>query len=270
MAYRAIPPVQSGGGTIESIASADGSITVTDGTGPDVDLALTPGECASPDWFGQMRNTFVTKTGLSPLTWSVLYESDFADFNKTVAIAGGQSSGTGAGAAYENGVGGILKLTSPNSGAGYGEWQQGGAGFNPIGNVRTKRFMCAYRLSIGTAPAAASRVVAGFFCAANIIGIGYSGAQANWQYCRGANAANITATDEAIDSSGSVYMTLYVANFDLTSIVVNPDVAGGHADVVGEVVGNLPNNIAYGYLWNEGAGSADVIRLDKVLICAEL
>lgn len=225
-------------------------------------------------WQAYMENIFSSQTGMSDLQWSTVAFEDFGRSAFSASGIGAQTSGTGASAQYASTGsfgGGVLKLTSTSSGAGYADYDVAGtSGFPCVTNMRTKRWMIGGRIASGTATAANDRVTFGLLGGSNIIGLGWSGAATNWQYCRGAAPTNISDTGSAIDTSGNSFRTLLLANFDLTNVAYCIDVLGGAAIVNVEAVSNLPANSFYQYMWNEGQGTSTVIILDKVIVCAEM
>jgi hypothetical protein len=266
-------PAAGGAGTVDTDTTLTG-----DGSSGDP-LGVNPVAARAPDWFGYCKTLFQQYTGLSPIAWSSIYENDFATTSNGVGATnagdGFQASGAGAVAVYTNLVGGVVKATG-SSGAGYCDWTSNtsAAGWQTIGNLRTKRWAVAYRISIGTTPAAASRITAGVFSSTNVIsGLGYSGAQANWQYCRGAAPTNIADTGQPITvSAGGTtgYLTIIMGNFDLTNVSYIIDAVTSVTLVTAEAVSNLANGGAQAYIWNEGTGASDVYHIDKALVMTEL
>lgn len=224
-------------------------------------------------WFGYMRNLFQGQTGLSQLAWSPAIEFDFADGAQNTAVRGFQLSGTGAAATQQALPGGVIKVTGPTA-AGYADWTNSGVGpYATVSNARTKRWMVATRVAVGTAPASASKVCLGILAAGGtFVGLGYVGAQTAWQYVRGSTPANIASTGKtiAVDSTGATgYVSMLLANFDLTSVTYNVDVTGGASQVAVEAVTNLPNGVVAPYFFNEGT-AGDIYFLDKVCMYGEL
>ncbi len=222
----------------------------------------------TPSSTGYWQALFQQKTGLNPLSfWT--YDLEFADGNRAAGSTNGYGtvvSGTGATAALA--AGGVMVLTGPSAGAGAADWSQAAAANQPS-NARTKRWIAAYRLACGKAPGAASRVSAGVYVTTTMIGLGYGGADANWQYTRAVNnVTDVVDTGTAIDSSGSVYVWNYLYN-DGTNVNYCIDAQGGGLQAIAEASSNIPSAAGYFYLWNEGTGQADVIKLDTVVICCE-
>lgn len=207
-------------------------------------------------------NFFEGKTGLHPLSYWT-FEQDFNDGNRTAANYGTSPAGTGATASLISPT--VLQLQGTTAGAGNCDWFQAPSAIE-IADVRTKRWMFAYRLSCAHAPAAASRVAAGFFASTGniMVGLGYGGAVANWQYSRATNTvANTLDTGKAIDSSGNVFPWVYLFN-DGTNVRYCIDVLGGGVEATAEVAANLPVSPGYMYLMNNGAGASDLVKLDTV------
>lgn len=266
--YTNIPPASGGGGTV----TTDGVTIQGDGSGGSP-IAQKPSAALTPDSQGYFYALFQQKTGLSPLAfWS--YYNDFANHWAATTGAngqGGQAAGTGSGVSYNTTSGnGVLSLKSTTAGAGYGEWTLAGASnIINIVNVRTKRWLVAYRVACASAPAAASRVCAGIFVGGTtMVGLGYGSAAANWKYCRGVPVAEIADTGKVIDTSGNSYLWMYIYN-DLTNIRYCIDVVGGATETVGEVSTNVASSTGVPYFWNEGAASADTLNLDAVAGCIE-
>lgn len=265
-----------GSGTVTSVTSTGSTMTITNPTGPAVNVDISQAAARAPDWFGYMAVYFQQQTGLAPLAFSCMLEKDFADGNLTAAQQGMQISGTGSAYTYSQTPSGAIKCAGPSSGSGYCDWAnspQGASSWPNIPNVRTKRWITAFRATVGKTPTSGSSVNFGLYAGSTYVGLGYVGAQTNWQYVRGSTPANITDTGSAIsvDSTGGTgYRTMFVANLDLSHVTYNIDVLGGAANVNVEAITNIPSSAAYPYVYNEGAGAGDIYYLDKVIVCVEL
>lgn len=256
------------GGTVQF--SRDKGLTWTA-----VSSGAASANCVVADWFGAAQNAFAAATGLANFTFAKIYENDFADTNKPVpkdnAGQGFQVAGTST-AAYTNLPGGVIQADA--SATGYADWTSNGStGWTTIPNIRTKRWMVAYRLAIGSTPAAASALSAGIY-AGSYIGIGYAGAAATWKVGRGATPIATQVLDTgiaiAVDATGATgYRSMAIGNFDLANWAYMPDLTASTTPVTLEAVSNLPNATAQAYLRNAGT---DPLRyfLDKAVIFVEL
>lgn len=217
---------------------------------------------------------FKAKTGLNPLSfWS--HDNDFVDSHKQLTSTGGQgffpSSTNGATAAYiAGGISGAVQMLSGVTGAGYCDWSlsQGGSILH-IPNLRTKRWMAAYKIAIGTAPSAGSRVAMGAYGSPDMVGLGFGDDDTTWHYCRANNdVVDVFDTGKAIDSSGSVYLWMYIFN-DGTHVRVCVDVEGGGIEQIADVSSNLPNIAGYFYGWNHGDATGDAVNFDAYVVMCE-
>lgn len=233
------------------------------------------GNSAAADWFGQMQNIFAAKTGLNPLQWSASIRNDFT--NNTGLL----QAGTGATSTIlDNPVSGtgVANFLGPSSGNGLAYWLEGGSARSQLPNMRQKRWMIASRVAVGTVPNSHTTVVVGAF-SGTFVGIGFAGAApGTWHYVRGSQLDSNTTTQAnvdlgvTLDTSGSVYVTAYVANFDLTNVVANANV-GIASDIIVEAAANMTNGAGYTILQLAavgGGGGADIVRADKLILCSEL
>lgn len=230
-------------------------------------VSAASGSASGETYFSTL---FQSKTGLSPMSISS-YFNDFTEGALTAGSLGWQVSvGT---ATISTTLGGGVVVSVAPAGVGYADWTPGAASqANQIVNLRTKKWMVGYRLAVASAPAAASRVSCGVYngTTPTYVGIGYNAADTFWQYLRGATigATVKTATTQTLDSTGNVYLWMYLYN-DATSIYYNTDVLAGNADVAAEASSNLPSGVGMPYLYNEGNGSGDTLRVDAAFCYAE-
>ena len=270
-----------GGGAITTDATLTGAGTVPS------PLGVNPVAQLAPDWYGYMNTLFQQKTGASPIGISEKWRLHAAWFNLPIGATGNGAISGGAGTqaptpvAYSATIGGgVIVLTGGSLGNTFADIDSGGPSSfrTQLTNVKTKRWMVASQIGFGKAPAAGSFYSMGLSLsgvAPFFIGIGYAGAQTVFNYVNASSGGfqaitNVLSTDKTVpvDNTGATFLTQYVANFDLTNVVVNPDVAGGHADVNGGLVSALSSATASAYLYNEGTNS-DIFFVRKMILLSE-
>lgn len=273
----------SGTGSGSSSVTTDPSLT---GVGtPGSPLGVNPVSTLAPDFRGKCVNTFLQKSGLTPGQITVHDEQDFTWFGLGVGSGGAgavTNSVGGATVAFSATIGGgVVVLTGGTSGTSYADWDRGGpSGFRTeYLPIKSRRWIQCYRVGTGTTPGANTNFGFGIYLAGvapYFIGIGAHGAQSvfNLVYgtanTTGAALTNVLATDVAIvvDATGATYKTMYVANFDLVHLTINPDVEAGHADIQADLISNLAtDSVASGYIFNEGTSGSNG---DKLFLDAEV
>lgn len=219
---------------------------------------------------GWAETIFVQKTGLSSSAYAVITQ-EFEE-STNVAMSGTfTAAGTGA---VQSGTAlgtGIVTLLGPSSGAGSIKWWLGPTPQAEIRQLRTSRWMMAMRMAAGATPDSHSVMMAGANNAGvlNTFGIGYVAAASTWHYVR--NSVQGVDLGTAIDGSGSVFVTCYVANFDLTNVVANMNPASG-SDVICEAVTNLVNGASFPEVAVAPSGTVaqqDKLALDWFQLIAE-
>lgn len=255
---------------IQTDATLTGAGTVASPVGANPAAALTP------DFAGYFKAKFQQLTGLSPLQYSA-YCEDFSQ--QSLGIGGGAqgaiSSGTGAGWAWDNTLGGgVMTSTAPSSGGGYADWSTGGSLTNGnLGNVKTKHWMTVYRAAITHAPSAASNVWFGPTAGSTQMGLGYSAGQTTWHYVRGTGSVPTSLVDTGITitstASPPAFFWMWLRS-DTTNVKYCFDVVGGCTETTAEASSGLPSTVGgRAYLGNEGTASSDTIKLDAVCVFSQ-
>jgi hypothetical protein len=232
----------------------------------------------------KLADIFQKKTNLNPQQWSMIVNEPFNelyDFNNA-GYRGWKTDGSGtAQFLYQNTGGGVL-ADSVNSSSdvqwglmppGIGSFLDGLIGTN----IGTKRWMSSAQLRVDTVPSSTSMVGFGIHvfdgAVQQMMGVGFSAAEATWKGVYGSypSVAGIADLGVSIDSSGAVWVTVYVANFDTNNIVANADVFGSGTDVVIKAANTMPTGVAGPafWLWSATSGG-ERVAVRNVVVCTEL